>query len=665
MKRKGLLILMGALLLGSAPAVMAGEAQESQKLTVAAAAADENDYDTLTVGTTTAFDGCFFTDMWSNVSSDIDVRFLIHGYNLAEWRDGEMTFGIDPSVVSGVTVTDNEAGDRTYLLNIYDDLTYCDGTPITARDYAFSMLLSISPQAGEIGAALKDASYILGYDAYSKGEAACLSGVRILGDHMLSITISHEYLPFYYEAALLDCTPYPISRIAPGCVVKDDGDGIYIANEDETVEEPLFTAGLLRETILNEETGYMSHPDVTSGPYRLVSYDGKTAEFEINEYYKGNSKGNTPTIQRLIFTTVKNEEMVGELADGTVDLLTRCVNASALQEGTKLVDADASLTAASYPRSGLSLISFCCERPAVSSDAVRKAIAMCLDKQAMVDDYVGSFGQASDGYYGIGQWMYKLLTGAQPFPVEKPKDQKDTQAQQKYDAEMKRWASLSLGGVQKYAFDVNGAAALLEADGWTLNRDGEAFDPAKDDVRCKEIEGELTPLDLKILVPEGNAIHESMDKNFIPHLKEAGILLEVEVQPLSDLLKEYYGQQERACDMIYLATNFDVLFDPAKTFKPVKEGDPGQNTHNTTHINDEELYQRAVNMSRTEPGDALSYCEKWAAFEERFAQVLPAIPVYSNLYYDFYTRTLKNYNISASISWGEEIVNSYLSDAGN
>ena len=42
----------------------------------------------LTVGNTTPMHGKFFTELWEDVTTDGDVRDLIHGYNLIMW-DGE------------------------------------------------------------------------------------------------------------------------------------------------------------------------------------------------------------------------------------------------------------------------------------------------------------------------------------------------------------------------------------------------------------------------------------------------------------------------------------------------------------------------------------------------------------------------------------------------
>ena len=114
-----------------------------------------------------------------------------------------------------------------------------------------------------------------------------LTGVDVIDDYQLMITLDHEFLPYFFETGLLLCVPYPIHVIAPGCKVYDDGYGIYLGNEDLSVEEPIYTADLLRRTILDPETGYNSHPSVVSGPYVITGWDGTTAHFEINEHYKG------------------------------------------------------------------------------------------------------------------------------------------------------------------------------------------------------------------------------------------------------------------------------------------------------------------------------------------------------------------------------------------
>ena len=284
------------------------------------------------------------------------------------------------------------------------------------------------------------------------------------------------------------------------------------------------------------------------------------------------------------------------------------------------------------------------------SQAVRQAIASCLDKDALVTDYVGNYGMRTDGYYGLGQWMAQIVNGTMAAPSEEPLTEEQQVA----------WDALSLDNMKVWNLDVEAAATLLAEDGWTLNREGEAFDPETDDVRCKEIDGAMVPLELTAIYPEGNAIGELLQTALVDHLAQAGVLLTVEPVAMNELLQIYYRQAERDCDMIYLATNFNTVFDPSSTFDP---SDAYQGVNNRTAIADEELYQLAVDMRRTEPENTLEYCQKWVAFQERFAEVLPAIPIYSNVYFDFYTDTLHDYNVSAQLTWAQAIVGAYLGDA--
>jgi len=617
-------------------------------------------YTQLVVGNTTSLSGGFFTEMWGNNTADIDVRMLLHGYNLMEWNSALGAYGINESVVSGLVATDDEVGNRTYTLSLYNDLYYSDGTPITAYDYAFSILLSLAPQVAAIGGQTVSASYLMGADEYRNGMSDELTGVRVMGEYMLSLTVKAEYRPYFYEMALLDVHPYPIHVIAPGCQVVDTGSGIAIRNQDEAVEEPIFTAELLQKTILDAETGYRSHPSVVSGPYTLVSFDWgtRTAEFAINSYFKGNHEGEVPTIPTLIFRTVSNDTMMEELRNGEVDLLNKCVSADVIMQGMTLTGTEP-FGMSNYTRSGFSFMSFSCERPTVSSQAVRQAIAYCFDQDAAVADYVGNFGLAVHGYYGLGQWMFQLVNGTVGAPLEEPDENASAEEKKAYEEDLKAWEELTLDELPTYALDIDAAQKLLVDDGWTLNRQGEPYTPEKDDVRCKQVNGELVALDLTMLYPEGNAIADVLNTALIANLAQIGIKLTMAPMQGNDLLKVYYREEPRTCDMIYLASNFSTVFEPSATFNP---DEAYVNATNRTGIVDQELYDLAVDMRRTEPGDVLDYCQKWVAFQTRWAEVLPAIPVYTNVYFDFYTSALQNYNVSENMTWAQAVVGAYMGD---
>ena len=611
------------------------------------------EYDHLVVGNPTPLSGNFTTQMWGYNTSDVDITALVNACNLVCWDYGASNFQTDPTAVSGLTVMDDVEGDRTYLLAIQRDLVYSDGTPITAEDYAFSILLSICPEVRELGGDTENYSWIPGVAEYRAGSAKALSGVHILPGNILAVTVSHEWLPFFYELGLLWCYPMPVHVIAPGCSVRETEDGVRI--------EGSFTAEMLRKTLLDPEEGYVSQPRVVSGPYLLVSYDREsaTAEFTINSAYRGNREGVFPTIRKLTVIPVDNEHMTEELASGRVGLLNKVTRIDAITQGIALAGSgNYAMTA--YPRTGMSFISFNCEKETVSDRAVRQAAALCLDKDAVVERYTGGYGIRVDGYYGIGQWMYQALAGTLPYPGEKPEE--GTEEAGKYAEEAEAWDALDLGLIPRYELDPERAAEILEAAGWNLNEQGEPFDPARDAVRCRETDGRRTALRLRAVYPAGSMLGEILRETFVPYLAQAGILLELEGMEWEQLLRQYYRQEARDCDLMVLGSNFSEVFDPRNTFDP-EDAETGMN--NYTGIRDEELYRLAGEMSRTEPGDYLGYLRRWIAFQERFQEEVPMISLYGNAYFDFYTRYLKDYRVGSEVTWTQAVVPAYMSDPGD
>ena len=641
----------------------------------------------LLVGHTTVMKGDFFTEMFGNDTVDIDVRALIHGYNLVNWDQEQGVYVIDPSIVTGVKVGYDGQGNATYYMAISRDLQYSDGSPITAWDYAFSLLLMMSPEIEEIGGKIYRAEHILGYDEYITRQYPTLTGVEVLDDYQLAITLDHDFLPYFFEPGLLLCVPYPIQVIAPGCRVYDDGYGVYIGNIDPEIKEPIYTADLLRETILDPETGYNSHPSVVSGPYTLVSYDDETAHFEINPYYKGsipkapgaNAKINIdingielvqPTIERICFTLADNDTLIDQLVDGELHLVNKMTYAPTIMDGL-MRSGEGDLRFSNYPRIGLAFLTFSYDWPTVNEKEVRQAIAWCMDRDALIEDYCQGFGVRVDGYYGIEQWEYLLVNDQLDYPIEAeyrvmhdlPESQDGENEERmmpddEYEAAYAAWEALNLDNLTQYSVDIERATRLLVRNGWTLNREGDDFRPGIDDVRCKFIDGELIALDLSMMYPAGNHIVDTIQENFIDNLNACGILLTLVPTDMQELFYAYYRETERTTDMIYLATNFHVVVDPSITYST--DTTLNHQIWNNTYSDDDDLYWRAVNMRKTDPGDIFDYVSKWVSFQERYNEVLPTIPIYSNIYFDFFTDMLQNYYITSQVTWSQAILQAYF-----
>ena len=737
--------------------------------------------DHLTMGNPTRMKGHFFTGLWDNDTSDIDARTLVEGYNLIKFDNAEGQYTNDPTVVTGVMVTENSEGDRSYILALSNDLFYSDGSPITAWDYAFSFLLSVDSRINDLGGIAENRDYLLGCSDYvlrtaelkgtglvvvdgstleqvetvrineeetvdfaevlgdrteltlarneenelilppegetipeellvhvnqdgiiqdwhyeegvrifADGSHAMLPGVHVTSDSTLILTVDHRFLPFFYEMGMLYGSPYPIQAVAPGVEVRDDGDGAYLANAKarlgqlENPDAPEFCVDNLKVSVMDPEEGYLYLPRISSGPYTLVSFDGMTAEFKLNPYYKGNSRGEKPIIPSLTFTLADNEDMVEKLAKGEFDALNKVTKATTINDALKLMSSRSFLkteekedgileteyvspngySMINYPRIGLSYIAFCCEQETVSSKAVRQAIAWCMDRDLLTRDYTGGYGLRVDGYYGLGQWMFGIVEGTLAYPVEQPEDENNAGAWKAYEDEIARWEELSLDGLTVYSEDLDQARRLLDQDGWRLNDEG-----------IREKDG--VKLDLRMIYPEGNAMRESFEERLIPNLEKVGIRLTLIPVPLEELLGVYYRLPEyvsgtyvspdlmdenrvRSMDMIYMASDLEIVFDPSIHF--ILEN--GQHSWQSTQYVDQKLFDLAWDMTHTEPGQVLEYMQRWVTFQEYFNETLPMLPIYSNVYFDFFIAELQNYNVGETVTWGQAIVGAELTEGG-
>ena len=616
MKRVFAILLMLAMITGCCAAL--GESAGSM-------------YNLLRVGTITEFSGNFFSGAIGNNVTDQDVRKLIHGYNLVEWVPEEGVFRPNQQVVTAFSTSRDNS---SFVFAISRDLKYNDGTPITAKDYAFSFLLQTSRALQEAAGARQTGDFIWGWEAYDTGNAPTVTGFKLLGDYQISVSLSNEYLPYYYEMQALSIEPYPIAQLAPGCEVEDDGNGIYLIGD--------MSAETLRQTLLDPETGYATHPKVTCGPYRLDAYDGKTAKFSLNPEYIGDSAGGKPVIPEIELRYVDTDRLVNELAMDNLDLIVRCARNDHIQAGIALTSSG-DINRYAYSRNGLAYISFCAEKGATADVNVRRALAMCMDKTGLKDRYLGSYGLAVDGYYGIGQWMYLASNGTITVGNEDEAEEENPENRP------------NLAGLTVWPLDTEAANALLDEAGWNLNDQGGDFTPGTDSVRCRVNQGRLETLKLKLIYPDNNRAGALLAEYFTNNVARVGGTVETEAIPMPELLQRYYHMTERDCDMIMLGSNLGDVFEPTVEF----DGD----THRISGITDPQFAQLALDMRRTEPGRALEYVRKWIAFLEYRSTILPEIPLYSNAYMDFAIARLQGYTPGSYSSWAEAVQYAVLSDA--
>ena len=579
------------------------------------------------IATATEMMGYFSTDMWGNNAADMDVRALIHGYSTVAWMN---TLDI---ALDGTAIESMRAEERVYTFSINRELVYNNGDPVTAKDYVFSVLLSSSPQVAEIGGISRDIDHIAGCKEYRSGMANTLTGLRLIDDYTFSVEILSAYLPYFYGLAMLNITPYPLAVIAPGCDVVDDGNGVYISGE--------FTAELLRETLLNPQTGYVFAPRVTSGPYQLDSYNAQThtATFTANPNYLGNFEGQKPHIEKITFFAAKNEDMAQMMADGTADIIHKVVDQQAYLELLGLVQEGKISRPRDYLRSGFAYLSFACEQGPTASAAVRNAIALCIDKQAFVqENFVEGMAMPVYGYYGLGQWMANTTINVRG----------------------KELATTDVLEKENGAFSIRNARNLLTKDGWTLNEQGKRFAEGKDAVRYRKGPDGLEALTIHWAKIKDSAAANAIQAALEGPFKTLGIGLEITEMSLSEMLPYYYRQTERTYDMFNLASNFTYVFDPYFEFHTE---DQYQGAANTSGLKDERLMNLAWELRATITDSQENYLTKWVAFQQRWIELMPMVPLYSNVYFDFVASDIQEYYVRNFSTWSLAMPYVYIKDA--
>lgn len=552
-------------------------------------------------------------NMWGNNAADVDIRLLLHDYPTIIWQ-GDDEPAINPAAVTAHDRLDRPDGGRVYTFTLKDGLRYSDGSAITAHDYVFSVLLQASPAMGEIGGMNLAWSHLAGAEAYTAGESTVFAGVRLLDERRFSLEVSGEYLPYFYELSYVQVQPYPAAAIIPGCEVRDDGKGAYIAGT--------FGAALLQETILNRESGYLSQPKVTSGAYKLLHCDteARTAAFELNPYYAGNGEGRQPAIRRILFREILNEDIAPALADGQVHLVHK-ISAADTIDAVNALPADA-VRALRYPRNGLAYLGFAAERPLPASQQFRQAIARMLNQEDIAARFLRNNGQPVYGYYSLAQWMPWAYQG-------------------------------DLKALDRQPYDLAAAEALLQADGWTLDAAGQPYQAGAAGLRHR-LEGEtLVPLSPTLALAHNNQAGEIVRESLEAALLRLGGRLEVIRLPMSDLLRQFYRQEQRRFDMVFLATNFGPVFDPYLNYRT---DDAHQGSQNTSGLKDDTLMTLARALRETAPGDSAAFLSAWAAFQDRWADLLPLVPLYTNTYVDAFTPRLTGYQPENYSSWADAIL---------
>ncbi len=566
-------------------------------------------------GSTTEISGDLGNAWWTNNATDKTIRDLIDDYGVITTDQGGQ-FVENATVVDSIETTENEDGTKTFTVKIKEGLVYNNGDPITAADYVAYALVAYSPAVTADGGKVAPDT-IVGAAEYQAGTAAELAGVRLLDDYTYSIQISADYVPYYFEMIYASLSPLSLKLwSSQDLSVADDGNGAYLTGGELTKEDV-------------DAARFVYADRISAGPYTLVDLDvaALTATFKINPNYAGNFEGQKPSVETIIIKKANQETMLDELKTGAIDFLSALTDGAQVNTALDMCE-EGGFTYVDYERNGYGKLMFQCDFGPTQFKSVRHAVAYLLDRNEFANQFCQGYGSVVDGPYGLSMWMYQ--------------DSKEELAER----------------LNTYAYSLDSAIAELEADGWTLNENG---DPYESGIRYKEVTAEeagdyvhnVTLADGRILMPliiewsssEGNSVSELLAVMLAngENTAAAGMQINQNVMSFDDLLNYMYrdasqGEQYgvKTYGMYNLASNFTAQYDQSFSFVTEKSNpEYYAQGWNSNFTDDEELDKLSMDMVYgVEAGDDESYRKIWVDFIDEWNEYLPEVPLYSNVYYD-------------------------------
>jgi len=220
--------------------------------------------------------------LWGHAPVTLDPAMVTDAYSaeyVVEIFSGLVTLDSDLQVVPDIAEqweVDSEG--RRYVFYLRPNAVFHDGTPVTAKDFKYSIERACSP-ALHSPVAMTYLGDIVGAAEFNRGEAEEITGIRVVNDHVLEITIDAPKV--YFLAKLTYPTAFVVNR--------------------ETVEK---------------STGFWELAVNGTGPFRLAHHDRDKIVLERNErFYNG-----PPRLERVEFV-LSGGSPVSMYEDGELDIV--------------------------------------------------------------------------------------------------------------------------------------------------------------------------------------------------------------------------------------------------------------------------------------------------------------------------------------------------------
>ena len=560
---------------------------------------------------------------------------------------------INKTVVKSYERIEEENGNVTFKFVINDGLKFNNGEAVTAENFVAWTMFLVSPAGKEMGVVSATYNMLPGGLAYRNGETNVLSAVRLYDEKTFSITIAKtgedgetSYLPFYYDLTYAGMQAVNLTYwFGEGWSVKDDGEGVYFVNADGKE----FTAATVGDTVTAGR--FATGNRVTAGPYNLVSFDESSREIvlEVNENYNGNFEGQKPGIKKLVIVKTSEDTVMDMITTGQIQIYSQIADGAQVNAVMDLIEAGTIDSSPSqYDRAGYGYFGFSCDLGPAQFAEFRQAVAYLLNRVEFAQTFCQGWGSVVHGPYCTAFTMTS-----------------------KTDIDKK---------VNHYDYNPEKAVELLKQAGFVYNADGSDYVDGSGEVRYAKVTEEqakyyesfnkvladgtiLMPATLNWASSQGNSVSALLTTMLASSeaTKAAGISIVKTEMDFPSLLSYMYRQETNGAvgdftvptyNMFNLATGYNGgVYDESYnwTTNPefIEQG------YNVQHLYDKELDKLSMDMVYgVEPGDEATYLSLWEKYIIRWNELLPMVPLYSNVYVSVYPNTIDNY--AEDSFWGFE-----------
>ena len=562
-------------------------------------------------------------------------------------------YGINKTVVKSYERIEEENGNVTFKFVINDGLKFNNGEAVTAENFVAWTMFVTSPAGKEMGVVSATYNMLPGGLAYRNGETNVLSAVRLYDEKTFSITIAKtgedgetSYLPYYYDITYAAMQAVNLTYwFGEGWSVKDDGEGVYFVNADGKE----FTAETVGETVTAGR--FATGNRVTAGPYNLVSFDQSSREIvlEVNENYNGNFEGQKPGIQKLVIVKTSEDTVMDMITTGQIQIYSQIADGSEVNAVMDLIEAGTINSSTSqYDRAGYGYFGFACDLGPTQFTEFRQAIAYLLDRVEFAQTFCKGWGSVVHGPYCTAFTMTA-----------------------KTDIEKK---------INHYDYNPEKAVELLKQAGFVYNADGSDYVDGSGEVRYAKVTEEqakyydsfnkvladgtiLMPATINWASSEGNDVSALLSTMLANSeaTKAAGVSIVKTEMTFPELLNYMYRQDSYGLggdysmptyNMFNLATGYNGgVYD--ESYNWTTDPEYIEQGYNVQHLYDEQLDKLSMDMVYgVEPSDEATYLDLWEKYIIRWNELLPMVPLYSNIYVTVYPNTIDNY--AEDSFWGFE-----------